>query len=106
MYFKFIFSTFGYKNVTVSLEHLEYLKRKSELEIDDTERWELFDWSIDKEINSFSKRLGVSIEGDSMSYEIIRMNYETGKDSKIIKETLQKYLSFKMNNYPIDWVNF
>lgn len=46
------------------MEHLEYLQRKSELERDDTERWEVFDWNIDQEIYAFGHRIGVEMTGE------------------------------------------
>jgi len=55
---------FGWKKQPARLEHLEYLQRKSELERDDTERWEVFDWNIDQEIYAFGHRIGVEMTGE------------------------------------------
>ena len=92
---------FGYKNKTVSLDHLEYLKRKSLLEIDDTERWELFDWNIDNEISAFGNRLNLEISKSSKNskiYHVIRDCDQSGENSKIIQEILRKYLLERVKN--------
>ena len=70
---------------------MEYLQRKSELERDDTERWELFDWNIDQEIHAFGHRIGVEMTQEL--YTSIRwfdssqdLAFETEKIATIIKE--------------------
>ena len=46
----------------MSLAHLDYLKRKGQLERDDTQRWEYPDWDRAQEIQAFSNRLGIKID--------------------------------------------
>lgn len=76
------------------MHHLDYLKRKSQLEVDDTNRWELFDWNVDREIAAFGNRLGIDIPINSNIYYSIRSGSdENSGNLSIIEDVIKKYLS-------------
>ena len=83
------FRKFGWKKQNVSLAHLEYLKRKGQLERDDTQRWEYPDWDRAQEIRAFSNRLGIDLENFSV---FDQSQIEPAEAFVLLEESVRKFL--------------
>jgi hypothetical protein len=92
---------FGYKQKKRSLEEIEYIRRKSELE-ESVQRWKMADWNLKAEINSFIHRINICENQTQFDQISGLLNYElnpTIEENKFEKKiNFEKFLSLSLDS--------